>query len=169
MDRLSSRIYVDSAWSTWEPVYRYVSEDEGLETPGFFPESGSKFEARSYDEDPLWVRTYLEELVRNRQIEKMDLHRLAGSLGISVRALERNLTTIQPLEFGVDDDFKLIEGIGSTFEEVLKKMGYRTFDQLADASPDDQKYIRSRLGRYGSRLDQDKWIEQAKVLRSRKG
>jgi hypothetical protein len=170
-DRLSTRLFVDSPWSTWEPVYSFLQAPDGEESMSPRPETGSSFEARSPYEDPTWIRTYLEDMVRSRQFEEgtFDLPRLAGSLGVPVRVLERIYSSIDvPQSTGPEDDLKQIDGIGTTFEQVLKRMGYRTFDQLAQADAQDRKRISSRLGRYGNRLDHDKWIEQAQDLSTKR-
>ncbi len=60
-----------------------------------------------------------------------------------------------------EDDLKIIEGIGPKVEQVLHAAGIRTFQDLADASPEQVDSILRAVGL--QMMSSAGWIEQAKL------
>ena len=67
---------------------------------------------------------------------------------------------------GKGDDLKLIWGVGPALEKMLNKMGIWHFDQVADWSAADLKWVDERLEGFKGRAKRDEWIKQSKKLAS---
>jgi len=61
------------------------------------------------------------------------------------------------------DDLKKIKGIGPKSEEKLNALGVYHFDQIADWSLDNARWIGAALASPG-RIERGKWIQQAREL-----
>ena len=64
------------------------------------------------------------------------------------------------------DDLKRIYGIGARLESTLNNLGIYHIYQIAELTPEKEKWIDSHL-RFKGRIERDKWIEQAKKTDSR--
>lgn len=62
------------------------------------------------------------------------------------------------------DDLKQIKGVGPKLEETLHENGVTRFDQIAAWTDEDVDRFAEIIGRMGSRIRSDDWVEQAKVL-----
>jgi NADH-quinone oxidoreductase subunit E len=65
---------------------------------------------------------------------------------------------------GKGDDLKLIWGVGPALAKMLNKMGIWHFDQIAQWSAADLKWVDERLEGFKGRAKRDEWIKQAKKL-----
>ena len=151
VDHLSTRQFVDTPWTSWEPVI--------TTPPG--------------DEETDWVTGYLEEaLERDRLLQREpDVQQLARSVGLSTHTVGRRLKDQMAESAWIrreGDDFQKIQGIGRTFETLLKTMGHQTYEDLAELEIGDLDRIRRRLGRFAPRIEKDGWIEQARQLSEQK-
>jgi NADH-quinone oxidoreductase subunit E len=75
----------------------------------------------------------------------------------------RPLTLVGARESG-PDDLKLIRGVGPKLEAMLHEMGIFHFDQIADWSPMNLRWVDQNLGSFRGRAVRDDWIGQAKKL-----
>lgn len=66
---------------------------------------------------------------------------------------------------GEADDLKRIKGVGKKIEEKLNGFGVYHFDQIANWTDDQVKWIGGELA-FAGRIERENWIEQAKVLAS---
>jgi len=151
VDRLSTRQFVDSPWSSWEPVITAAPSEEKAD----------------------WVTGYLEEALERDWVmhREPDVQQLARSVGLPAHTVERRLKDQMAESTWIrkeGDDFQEIQGIGRTFETLLKTMGYQTYEDLAELERRDLDRIRPRLGRFAPRIEKDSWIEQAKQLSEQK-
>jgi predicted flap endonuclease-1-like 5' DNA nuclease len=62
------------------------------------------------------------------------------------------------------DDLTEIVGIGKVFQHTLHKLGYYTFQQIANFGPADIARVNLALKENKGRMEQDDWIGQAKEL-----
>jgi NADH-quinone oxidoreductase subunit E len=62
------------------------------------------------------------------------------------------------------DDLKLIWGVGPALERLLNSLGVWHFDQIADWTARELKWIDERLEGFKGRASRDGWVEQAKKL-----
>jgi predicted flap endonuclease-1-like 5' DNA nuclease len=62
------------------------------------------------------------------------------------------------------DDLTEIVGIGKVFQHTLHKLGYYTFQQIANFGPADIARVNLALKENRGRMEQDDWIGQAKEL-----
>jgi predicted flap endonuclease-1-like 5' DNA nuclease len=67
-----------------------------------------------------------------------------------------------------DADFEVIEGIGPTTSELLKKLGYSDLIDLANAKPDAIKQALIEVNSNYRWIDTDTWPKQAEIARSNK-
>ncbi|MEO1017166.1 MAG: hypothetical protein AAFY56_05675 [Pseudomonadota bacterium] len=64
---------------------------------------------------------------------------------------------------GLPNDLKQISGIGPLLEKKLNSLGLFHFDQLAELTPANIRWIDSQL-RFRGRVERERWVEQAKML-----
>jgi NADH-quinone oxidoreductase subunit E len=62
------------------------------------------------------------------------------------------------------DDLKVIKGIGPVLEEMLHKLGYYHFDQLAGWTDAETAWVDQHLEGFRGRIIRERWVEQARVL-----
>lgn len=161
LECIATRFYVDSPWTSWELAE--VCE------PSFRP-TGVVDEERFA---PDWLATYLKETVQAKVTHgrDIDLKELARQVGVPVNLVSsvyEQLGGSRLIEQFMDlgDDFLKISGIGPAIETLLKDMGIRTYEDLAQMGQEKVAEVSSRLGRFASRLDKNDWIGQAKKLLS---
>jgi NADH-quinone oxidoreductase subunit E len=65
---------------------------------------------------------------------------------------------------GGADDLKRIKGVGPKLEEVLHRLGYFHFDQIAAWSPDELAWVDSHLEGFNGRATREDWVGQARIL-----
>ena len=75
----------------------------------------------------------------------------------------RPLTLMGARESG-PDDLRLIRGVGPKLEAMLHQMGIFHFDQIADWSPMNLRWVDQNLGSFRGRAVRDDWVGQAKKL-----
>ena len=68
---------------------------------------------------------------------------------------------------GVADDLKEISGVGPKMEQLLHKLGYFHFDQVAAWSKSDVAWVDENLEGFKGRVSRDNWVPQAKKLAKR--
>lgn len=65
---------------------------------------------------------------------------------------------------GTADDLKKIKGVGPKLEELLHRLGFYHFDQIAAWGPPEVAWVDSNLEGFNGRATRDDWVGQAKVL-----
>jgi NADH-quinone oxidoreductase subunit E len=65
---------------------------------------------------------------------------------------------------GSPDDLKLIWGVGPKLEKGLNRIGIYHFDQIAELSPEQLRWVEEQLNDGFASAHRDKWIEQAAKL-----
>ena len=81
---------------------------------------------------------------------------------VVVREGSRNLLT--HAGHGEPDDLKRIRGVARVLERTLHRMGVFYFWQIAEWSPEDVRYVDSRLTAFRGRIERDDWVHQASKL-----
>jgi len=66
---------------------------------------------------------------------------------------------------GVKDNLQLIKGIGNVLEKVLNDMGVFHFEQIANWTEKEIKWIDKSIA-FPGRIKRENWVEQAKKLAS---
>ena len=64
---------------------------------------------------------------------------------------------------GKKDNLKLIRGIGVKIEQALNEQGIYHFDQIANWSEENIKWVDENIA-FPGRVKREQWIEQAKLL-----
>ncbi|HYL71513.1 MAG TPA: hypothetical protein VEY89_09480, partial [Candidatus Dormibacteraeota bacterium] len=82
---------------------------------------------------------------------------------------ERSRNLLPHASHGKPDDLTQIRGITRTLERTLHKVGVFYFWQIAEWSPDDVKYVDSKLAAYSGRIERDDWVAQAAELAASPG
>jgi NADH-quinone oxidoreductase subunit E len=62
------------------------------------------------------------------------------------------------------DDLKRIKGIGPKLEELLYRLGYYHYHQLAGWTPEEIAWVDENLEDFRGRVVREGWVEQARVL-----
>jgi predicted flap endonuclease-1-like 5' DNA nuclease len=62
-----------------------------------------------------------------------------------------------------DDDLQQIKGIGPKIAGILKQLGIRRFEQIAEWTPDNVAKINDHL-KFKGRVERERWIPQAQAL-----
>ncbi|MFQ8431972.1 NADH-quinone oxidoreductase subunit NuoE [Amaricoccus sp. W119] len=65
---------------------------------------------------------------------------------------------------GAADDLKIIKGIGPQLEELLHRLGFYHFDQIAAWTDAEIAWVDENLEGFHGRVIRDRWVEQARVL-----
>lgn len=81
-----------------------------------------------------------------------------------VRDLENEMESLRGPGEEPDDDLQQIRGIGRGFERELKRMGVRTFAQIAAWTPGDIEEIAPRIKAQAERIRRDGWVQHASEL-----
>jgi large subunit ribosomal protein L21 len=81
-----------------------------------------------------------------------------------VRDLEKELESLRAPGEGPGDDLQLIRGIGRGFERELKRIGVRTFEQIAAWTQADIEEIAPRIKAQPERIRRDGWVQHASEL-----
>jgi predicted flap endonuclease-1-like 5' DNA nuclease len=81
-----------------------------------------------------------------------------------VRDLENELEAIRAPGQGPGDDLQQIRGIGRGFERELRRIGVRTFEQIAAWTPEDIETIAPQIKAQAERIRRDGWVQHASEL-----
>ena len=81
-----------------------------------------------------------------------------------VRDLEKEIESLRAPGEGPGDDLQLIRGIGRGFERELKRIGIRTFAQIAAWTHGDIEEIAPRIKAQAERIRRDGWVQHASEL-----
>ena len=65
---------------------------------------------------------------------------------------------------GQADDLKQIKGVGPKLENLLNRLGFWHFDQIASWSDAEIAWVDENLETFKGRVTRDDWVAQAKVL-----
>lgn len=65
---------------------------------------------------------------------------------------------------GAGDDLKLIKGVGPALEDLLHRLGYWHFDQIAAWTPEEVAWVDENLEEFKGRVTREGWVEQARQL-----
>jgi len=81
-----------------------------------------------------------------------------------IRDLETEIESLRSPGEGPGDDLQQIRGIGRGFERELKRIGMRTFAQIAAWTPADVEAIAVRIKAQPERIRRDGWVQHASEL-----
>jgi predicted flap endonuclease-1-like 5' DNA nuclease len=111
----------------------------------------------------------LERAVQERAAMYKELERLAEERADRCTELAAELRVLRERGAHADDDLKLIRGIGPAFERELKKLGVRTFAQIAGWTLADIEQIAPKIKARPERILRDDWVKKAAELAARRG
>ncbi|MFT3972702.1 MAG: NADH:ubiquinone oxidoreductase [Amaricoccus sp.] len=89
--------------------------------------------------------------------------RLAADLDAPVATPTRPERMDAPRD-GTPDNLKKIKGVGPKLEELLHKLGYYHFDQIATWTPEEIAWVDTNIEDFPGRATRDDWVGQSKVL-----
>jgi predicted flap endonuclease-1-like 5' DNA nuclease len=123
----------------------------------------SRREAIHHESNAAWLSFRLEEaaaeVARLRAHPPTEGNGGPGALTLDLRAGSGRLGVwLRP------DDLKVIDGIGPKIEGLLNRAGIRTWDQLAEASPEGLSGILAGAGPHFRLHDPSSWPQQAALL-----
>ena len=72
--------------------------------------------------------------------------------------------TLSAARGGMSDNLKLIKGVGPKLEQLLNRMGFYHFDQIAAWSGGQVAWVDQNLEGFKGRVTRDGWVAQARTL-----
>lgn len=72
--------------------------------------------------------------------------------------------TLTQARDGQPDDLKLIKGVGPKLEQMLHRLGFFHFDQVASWTGAEVAWVDQNLEGFKGRVSRDDWVAQAKML-----
>jgi predicted flap endonuclease-1-like 5' DNA nuclease len=109
----------------------------------------------------------LERAVEEHTAKRAELERLVAEHAAKRAELEGELqaTRQRPAIAGDgSDDLKLIRGIGPAFERELKRLGVKTFAQIAAWTEQDIEELGPRIKARPERIKREEWVKRANEL-----
>ena len=104
---------------------------------------------------------YLDGIVESQDIKARAERNLRQQVGDAL-SIRNNLQVV-----GTDipaDDLKDIKGIETVLEPIMHSLGIYTFRQIASWTRDDIEQVRESLQQFKTRIEREKWVEQARDL-----
>jgi NADH-quinone oxidoreductase subunit E len=77
---------------------------------------------------------------------------------------EKAPATLKAARKGGADDLKLIWGVGPKMEKLMQSLGFYHFDQVANWTDENLRWVDRRLEGFKGRARRDDWVGQAKKL-----
>jgi predicted flap endonuclease-1-like 5' DNA nuclease len=99
-----------------------------------------------------------------RELAVKELEFAALSRDARIRELEKELDTARLHAGDAGDDLKRIKGIGPAFERELKRLGVRTFAQVAAWTAEEVESIAKKIKAKPERIRRDNWVARAAEL-----
>ena len=62
------------------------------------------------------------------------------------------------------DDLKMIKGVGPKLEQLLHRLGFFHYDQIANWTPAEVAWVDENLEGFKGRVSRDGWVDQARIL-----
>lgn len=93
-------------------------------------------------------------------------HAVSEALSLAAKPDENEQPFVRPAyaNVDVDDDLKIIKGIGPVMEKRLHALGLTTFRQLAECSEQDIEAIATAIGTFAGHIKRDDWVGKAREL-----
>jgi predicted flap endonuclease-1-like 5' DNA nuclease len=106
----------------------------------------------------------LRHQLSSRELGVKELEFAAMTRETRVRELEKALDEAIARAGDSGDDLKQIRGIGPSFERELKRLGVRTFEQIAAWTTSDIEEIAPKIKARRERIHRENWVSTAKEL-----
>lgn len=81
----------------------------------------------------------------------------------AVEELDQHKPVFNEISSEDADDLKRIKGIGAVIEKTLNRLGIFTFQQIAELTPENVKWVEEHLS-FSGRITREEWVSQAKKL-----
>ena len=98
------------------------------------------------------------------QQDYIDLREEHEALKLELKQLHQQKPKIAAINKARADDLQKIKGIGKHNERILNKLGITHYSQIADFTQQDEEKFGKELGVFASRINQEAWVGQAKIL-----
>jgi predicted flap endonuclease-1-like 5' DNA nuclease len=112
----------------------------------------------------LWLRRSTHVAIDTEQSIRPTLSREVAPV-VAEPEVKPPFFRIEPME-GTPDNLLEIKGLGPRIAMMLNGLGVTRFEQIARLTPDEQTQLDHHLGPFKGRIDQDRWIDQARILAS---
>jgi predicted flap endonuclease-1-like 5' DNA nuclease len=99
-----------------------------------------------------------------RELAVKELEFAAIARDARIRELEKELDAARLQTGEGGDDLKRIRGIGPAFERELKRLGVRTFAQIAAWTAEEIEAIAKKIKAKPERIRRDNWVARAAEL-----
>jgi len=111
----------------------------------------------------------LRHLLSSRELSVKELEFAAMTRETRIRELEKALDQAIAQAGDSGDDLKQIRGIGPAFERELKRLGVRTFEQIAGWTASDIEEIAPKIKARRERIYREDWVSKAAELAAQRG
>lgn len=111
----------------------------------------------------------LRHQVSSRELAVKELEFAAMTRETRIRELEKALDQAIAQAGDSGDDLKQIRGIGPAFERELKRLGVRTFEQIAAWTASDIEEIAPKIKARRERIHREDWVIKAAALAAQRG
>ncbi len=103
----------------------------------------------------------IQESLYQQDLRLCTLDETVASAVDSIRSLAEQRQSFSEQE---RNDLTRIKGIGSALEQALNSHGIHSLDQVANLTIDQIESLSEHLGAFASRIERDRWVEQAQTL-----
>jgi predicted flap endonuclease-1-like 5' DNA nuclease len=100
----------------------------------------------------------------SRELAVKELEFTALTREARIRELEKDLEAARLQAGNAGDDLKQIRGIGPAFERELRRLGIRSFAQIAAWTPEELDSIAKKIKAKPERIRRDNWVGRAAEL-----
>ena len=103
----------------------------------------------------------LQRKLADREVRISELEDIVKARDEKIAKLEIDVAAVRSQGGEPSDDLKQIRGIGPAFERELKRLGVRTFAQIAAWTPEDIDAIAPKIKARPERIRREGWVTSA--------
>jgi predicted flap endonuclease-1-like 5' DNA nuclease len=123
--------------------------------------------AANHDARIKQIQTSSGDQISARDSRIRELETALSARDERIAKLEQEIKAVLSQQGEPGDDLKSIRGIGPAFERELRRLGIRTFAQVAAWTPEDVDTIAPKIKAKPERIRRENWVESAAELAKR--
>jgi predicted flap endonuclease-1-like 5' DNA nuclease len=107
---------------------------------------------------------HTEKLLSATQQDYVKISQKYKTLSLELEQLHKQKPKTAAINKARADDLQKIKGIGKYNERILNKLGITHYAQIAHFTSQDEEKFGQELGVFATRISQEAWVGQAKIL-----